>query len=185
MLETSDRELMAAVRKGDADAFAMIVDRYKDALVNYLTHLSGSRDRGEDLAQESFLRLYQSADRYREDGRLAPYLFRIGTNLVRSAQRRSARWARLLLLLPAGGNGASTPERELDNQELRAQLSAAISELPVSLRAPLLLYEMEEWSYEEIARSLRCRPGTVKSRISRARQQLRRRLAPWWNGGPH
>ena len=74
MTHTTDADLMARVRSGDREAFAHLVDRHKDAMVNYLTRLTGSRDRAEEVAQETFVRLYRSASRYKEQGRLGGYL---------------------------------------------------------------------------------------------------------------
>ena len=88
---------MARVREGDREGFADLVDRHKDAVVNYLARLTGDRDRAEDLAQETFLRLFRSAGDYTEQGYLRAFLFRIATNLVRSEERREKR---LRLLLP-------------------------------------------------------------------------------------
>jgi RNA polymerase sigma-70 factor (ECF subfamily) len=84
----SDAALMAATRDGDRDAFALLVDRYKERLVAYLGRLTGSPERAEDLAQEAFLRLWQSADRYAEQGRLQGLLYSIAVNLLRSEERR-------------------------------------------------------------------------------------------------
>src|SRR5687767_3795339 len=96
MDQPTDSELMKRVRDGDEDAFATLVDRYKSSLVNYLAHLRGDRDRAEEIAQESFLRLYLNAQKYDDRETLAPYLYRIGTNLVRSEFRRLRRWRALL-----------------------------------------------------------------------------------------
>ena len=180
----TDDVLMQRVREGDDDAFGEIVDRYKDSLVNYLTHLVRSRDRAEEIAQDAFVRLYRSADKYRQQERLGPYLFRIATNLVVSEVRRERRWSLLLPRLHASTRtSAPAPDTNLFTSEIQRQVAAAIDRLPVHFRAPLVLFEIEEWSYEEIAKALDVRVGTVKSRISRARDLLRRHLAPWWTGG--
>jgi len=182
-VETDDR-LMQRVREGDDDAFTLIVDRHKDSLVNYLTHLVRSRDRAEEIAQDAFVRLYRNAANYRERERLGPYLFRIATNLVVTEVRRERRWNLLLPRLHASTrNSEPAPDSSLMVDEIQRQVTAALDRLPVKYRAPLVLYEIEEWSYEEIASALQVRPGTVKSRISRARDLLRRHLAPWWIGG--
>ena len=180
----TDDALMQAVREGDENAFGEIVDRYKDSLVNYLTHLVRSRDRAEEIAQDAFVRLYRSAANYRERERLGPYLFRIATNLTVSEIRRERRWS---LLLPRY-NASTTPnipspDANLITDEIQRQVSAALEKLPVKYRAPLVLFEIEEWSYEEIATALSLPNGTVKSRISRARELMRKHLAPWWTGG--
>lgn len=184
MLDITDGELMTRVREGDHDAFAAIVDRYRNPLVNYLTHLDGSRDRAEEWAQEAFIRLYQHADRYHHEGKLAPYLFRIATNLVRSEQRRSRRWQILKFRMPSNGHHEEPDApRELLRDEIGRIVGSALESLPLKLRAPVVLREIEGWSYLEIAGALGCEEGTVKSRIFRGREQLKRTLAPYWNGG--
>lgn len=181
-----DADLMDRVRSGDRDAFSDLVDRHKDAVVNYLTRLTGNRDRAEDLAQETFLRLFRSAGAYTEQGLLRAYLFRIATNLVRSEERRETR-LRLLLPFLGGGHigGYSEPAAPsgLLRQELHREVSSAVAQLPLRYRVPLVLHEIEGWAYADIARELGCREGTVKSRIHRGRQHLKERLAPYWNGG--
>ena len=182
----SDAELMARVREGDRDAFADLVDRHKDAVVTYLTRLTGSRDRAEDLAQESFLRLFRFAGAYSEQGYLRAYLYRIATNLVRSEERRERR---LRLLMPflsrAAGEDYAEPAAPsgLLRQELHREVSAAVATLPLRYRMPLVLHEIEGWSYVDIAQEIGCREGTVKSRVHRGRQQLKQKLDPYWNGG--
>ena len=184
----TDDALMKRVTEGDENAFGEIVDRYKDSLVNYLTHLVRSRDRAEEIAQDAFVRLYRSAANYRERDRLGPYLFRIATNLTVSEIRRERRWNLLLPRLHASTSASiAPPDANLITDEIQRQVHAALEKLPVKYRAPLVLFEIEEWSYDEIAAALEVRTGTVKSRISRARELLRRQLAPWWTGGgnPH
>ena len=184
MNDATDGQLMARAQAGDQEAFASIIDRYKDPLVNYLTHLCGSRSGGEELAQETFVRLYEHAANYRESGKLAPYLFRIGTNLVRSESRK--RKLREMLLLRFHTNGQPhepPPDRQALQGEIQKVVSAALQKLPPHYRAPLVLREIEGWSYEEIAGALAIPTGTVKSRIGRGREELRKALAPYWNGG--
>ena len=179
-----DATQMARVRSGDRDAFSDLVDRHKDAVVNYLTRLTGDRDRAEDLAQETFLRLFRSAGSYTEQGLLRGYLFRIATNLVRSEERREKR---LRLLLPFLGRSDHTEPAApsgLLRQEMHREVSAAVAQLPLRYRVPLVLHEIEGWAYADIAQALGCREGTVKSRIHRGRQHLKERLAPYWQGGP-
>ncbi len=183
--DPTDAELMLRVRRGDEEAFAALVDRHKDPLVAYLTRITGSLDRAEDLAQETFLRLFRTASRYREQGYLTAFLYRIATNLVRSQGRREKRWRALVGEL-AGGRREVEIEpggpRRLLARELRGRLAEAVTALPLSLRVPLVLYEIEDWPQGEIARVLGCRVGTVKSRLHRARARLRRELAVYWDG---
>jgi RNA polymerase sigma-70 factor (ECF subfamily) len=178
-----DATQMARVRSGDRDAFTDLVDRHKDAVVNYLTRLTGNRDRAEDLAQETFLRLFRSAGSYREQGLLRGFLFRIATNLVRSEERREKRLRLLLPFLGRQDHAEPAAPSGLLRQEMHREVSAAVAQLPLRYRVPLVLHEIEGWAYADIARALGCREGTVKSRIHRGRQHLRERLAPYWQGG--
>jgi RNA polymerase sigma-70 factor (ECF subfamily) len=181
----SDAELMAAARGGDREAFGRLVERHKDRLVAYLGRLTGSPERAEDLAQEAFLRLWETAGRYREEGRLQGLLYSIAANLLRSEERRSRRQRVLAVLLPQPPEGIAPPpaQKELLARETGQQIAAALAALPLRYREPLVLYEVEEWSYGEIAAHLGCREGTVKSRLHRARQRLRHRLAPYIDRG--
>ncbi|HKI87259.1 MAG TPA: sigma-70 family RNA polymerase sigma factor [Thermoanaerobaculia bacterium] len=187
MSETSDDHLMRRLAAGEIEALGPLVERYKDPMTNYLTRLTGNKERGEELAQETFLRLLRAAPGYRSEGRFSALLYRIATNLARS-EARSLRRFRLRFERFAGemkGNGYesfSGPEDTLLRQEARDCVSRALSTLPMRYRVPLTLYAIEGWSYLEIAGFLALREGTVKSRIARGRQRLRAALVPYWQG---
>jgi RNA polymerase sigma-70 factor (ECF subfamily) len=195
-MEATDSELMSRLANGDRAAFGALVERHKRALLAYLGRLSGSRERAEELAQETFVRLFQAAPSYRDQGKLLPYLFRIATNLLRTEERRRTRW-RLLQPLVAhaqaqtngNGNGNGHPngshggEEALLRDELQRRVRREVAQLPLRFRVPLVLFEVEEWSYADIAGLLGCREGTVKSRIHRGRDRLRRALTPYWTEG--
>lgn len=179
---TTDAQLLSRARAGDRSAFSRLVDRHKDAMVSYLYRLTGDRDRAEDLAQETFLRLYERRGQYAEQGKLAAYLYRIATNLLRSEERRRRRW-RLLRPVFFSSNGyrpVPTPADDALRHELSATLRRAVAGLPVRYRVPLVLHELEGRSYREIARLLGCREGTIKSRVFRGRRALKRELRPFW-----
>ena len=182
----TDGQLLARSREGDSAAFGVLVDRYKDPLVGYLTSLVRDRERAEDLAQESFLRLYDRAGNYREQGLLQAYLFRIATNLLRSEERRKMRWNRIqtLLFSPNGHRSEAVQEERLLRDEVSTRLRQAIANLPLHYRAPLVLHEIDGWRYREIGEALGCEEGTVKSRIHRGRRLLREELRPDWEGTP-
>lgn len=185
-MEPSDAELLEKSRAHDMEAFACLVERHKNLLVNYMARLTGCRDRAEDLAQETFVRFYQTLDRYREEGALSAYLLRIGTNLVRSEERRRKRWRGLMPVFkasPFGHQPEASPHTQALAREEQQQVSSALSSLDVVYRAPLVLREIEGLSYQEIASTLECHEGTVKSRLHRGRQLLKEKLAPYWNGG--
>jgi RNA polymerase sigma-70 factor, ECF subfamily len=178
----SDAELMARVREGDREAFADLVDRHKDAVVTYLARLTACRDRAEDLAQEAFLRLFKAAADYVEQGFLRAFLFRIATNLVRSEERRAQRQRLLAPFLPRAEHAEPAAASGLLRRELHREVAAALAQLPLRYRVPLVLHEIEGWSYVDIAQETGCREGTVKSRVHRGRRQLKKRLEPYWNG---
>ena len=138
--EGPDTQLMARVCAGDAAAFECIVERYKDPLVGYLARMTNCRDRAEEYAQETFLRLYTNAHRYRERGHLSAYLYRIATNLLRSDERRQRRFRLLAALLPSEERA---PEPNAQGSALHREatevVSAAIAALPTDFRAPLVL----------------------------------------------
>jgi RNA polymerase sigma-70 factor (ECF subfamily) len=180
---TDDAELMARVRAGDQAAFTDLVDRHKDAVVSYLARLTADRDRAEDLGQETFLRLFRSAPDYTEQGYLRAYLFRIATNLVRSEERRAARLRLLMPFLPRPEPAEPAAPSGMLRRELHREVTEAVAKLPLRYRVPLVLHEIEGWSYVDIAQEIGCREGTVKSRVHRGRQQLKKRLEPYWNGG--
>jgi RNA polymerase sigma-70 factor (ECF subfamily) len=186
MERPSDAELMGRVKAGDLGAFAQLVDRYKDAMVNYLSRLTGSHPKAEDMAQETFLRFYTSRDRYREEGKLGAFLYRIATNLARSENRREQRRKVLRLAFLSGGNGAGpveNPQSRLLLKEAHRKLAEAIAKVPMRYRVPLVLHEIEGLSYQDVSEAVGCSQGTVKSRISRGRNHLREELASYFSGG--
>jgi len=181
--QPSDAELMTRVRRGDQDAFADLVERHKDAVVSYIARLTADRDRADDLAQETFLRLFRAARDYTEQGYLRAFLFRIATNLVRSEERRAKRLRLLTPFLPRQEHAEPAAPAGMLRREMHRELAAAVSKLPLRYRVPLVLHEIEGWSYVDIAQEMGCREGTVKSRVHRGRLQLKAKLEPYWNGG--
>ena len=181
-----DGALMARVKQGDEQAFADLVDRYKNPLVNYLTQMTRNRERAEDLAQDAFVRVYRTAGRYREQGQFQAFLFRIATNQLRTEARRAARWRSLLPALAAEHRlraPAPSPQSTALGVEAVDAVTRALSRLPLHYRAPLVLREIEGWPYARIAATLGCREGTVKSRVHRGKNLLREDLSEYWNGG--
>ncbi len=180
-----DATLLRDAREGDRGAFGELVDRHKDRLIGYLTRLLGCPDAAEDLAQETFLRLYERRGSYVEQGNLGAYLYTIATNLVRSRARQKKRrqFLRTVFLSPNGDGSDAPQQAALLVGELQTTLGRAVASLPVHYRVPLVLHELEGWSYKEIGAASRCREGTVKSRIHRGRQLLKEKLGPYWSGG--
>ncbi len=181
----SDNELLTRARDGHAEGFRMLVDRHKDPMVNYLTRMTGCRVRAEELAQESFVRLYLAPPRVQNGASFAPWLYRVATNLVHSEERRVRRarfYGWLFDRHREDGAVARDQETQMLSLEAQRQTQEALGALPVAFRAAVVLREIQGLSYEEIAVALGCPEGTVRSRINRGRAMLRERLAPYWNG---
>ena len=180
----TDRELLERSRARDEHAFAALVGRHQSLLVNYLTRMLGSRERAEDLAQETFVRFYRHLDRYQEQGTLTAFLLRIATNLVRSRERRRQRWRLLQPVFALGEKQRTHPSPQADALASEAQQKVldAIAGLELRYRAPLVMREIEGLSYRQIAVALETSEGTIKSRLHRARALLKRSLEPYWNG---
>jgi RNA polymerase sigma-70 factor (ECF subfamily) len=183
MDEPRDDELMERVLGGDHHAFTILVERHRHSLVNYVTHMTRSRDRAEEIAQDAFVRVYRNARTYDGKNRFAAWLYRIAMNLVITEVRRERRWSVISAALRPFLPASTLADDRVERNEICAKVQAALKRLPLIYRAPLVLFEMEEWSYEQIADALGVRPGTVKSRIARARELMRRELASWWIGG--
>jgi len=156
---------------------------YLDGLYGYAMVLSRNRTEAEDLVQETCLRALRAIGRLRADGSVKSWLFTILRNIWLN-QVRQRRTAPDLLELDADDNGANEPAdtaqdplAEYVNRVEREQVRAAIQKLPLEFREIILLREYEELSYQEIAALLDCPPGTVMSRLARARSKLRDSLA--------
>ena len=185
----SDHGLLEATREGDEAAFAELVGRYRNQITNYIYRLTNDYGEAVDLAQETFIRVYRAADRYQTGYAFSTYIYRIATNLAISELRRRKR-RRLVSLTGFFQTSERTGEAsdfdppdarplqdtELVRDERQRAIARAIQTLPDKYRAPLVLRDVEERSYDEIARILELSEGTVKSRISRARAFLRDKL---------
>ena len=185
----TDHRLLEATREGDEAAFAELVRRYRNQITNYTYRMTNDYELAVDLAQETFMRVYAAAERYQSSYAFSTYIYRIATNLAISELRRRKR-RRLVSLtgfFREREHGSEDCELDLPDtgplqdatfaeDERRAAVARAIATLPEKYRAPLVLRDVEERSYEEIARILQMSEGTVKSRINRARSFLRDKL---------
>ena len=190
--ELSDHQLIEATKRGDEAAFAEIVSRYRNPLTNYLFRMLADYEEAVDLAQETFVRVYFAIERYHTDYAFSTYIYRIATNLAISEIRKKKR-RRLLSLSSFFQNedneaqefhlpdGKSLPDEDLVEAERNRTIEKAIATLPDKYRAPIVLREIQELSYEEIARILGLGLGTTKSRISRARALLREKLKQYFD----
>jgi len=181
--------LMAAVRLGDHEAFAQLVRRYKGPITNYARRILHDRERAEDVAQETFLRVYKFAGSYRPESPFTTWLYRIATNLSIEELRRRKRWARLAAFGKltgagfgaGGGDGTVVPkiQEDLIRQELTAKVRAAIHTLPPKYRFPVVLRDIQGLSYQEVADVTQLPLNTVRTRLNRGRLMLKEKLRPY------
>jgi RNA polymerase sigma-70 factor, ECF subfamily len=168
---------------GRTDAFDRLVVRYQDRLYNTLVGVLGSADDARDVVQDAFVHAYQKLDTFRGHSAFYSWLFRIALNAAASRKRKQRRPVSSIESA-RGENGFefadphpdSQPSHLLERSERQALLKAALAELSDEHRTVLVLKEMEGLKYEEIAEIVGCPIGTVRSRIYRARNELRERL---------
>jgi len=178
-----DLELVQRWQGGDAGAFELLVRRHQQRVFGLLMRMLGDRDEALDAAQETFLNLHRHGHRFRREARWSTFVYRVAVNAALNRRRNlGRRRAHLEALSQQEAVGAlpgapASPEAAALSGELRARVQAEILALPPALRAPVILYDIEGLPYAEIAATLNIAEGTVKSRIHRARQTLRKRLA--------
>lgn len=184
-VETNNDEssLIARSRKGELDAFNILVDRYQGSLYNFCLRMLGSPEAAEDAAQEAFISAFRSIERFR-GGSFRSWLFRIGANACYDEMRRRRSRPAVSLDQPAGGgehphdvpaSGAALDKRA-EQRELAGVLQRALRELPAEQRLAVILCDVHGFDYSEIAETMGVSLGTVKSRISRGRSRLRQLL---------
>lgn len=186
-MSDSDRELIERVKNGDASAFDLIVQRHKVSLISFAYRFLGDQETAEDVVQETFLRVYKNAGRYRSDkAGLRTWMYRIAANLCKNELRnRGRRWK--IMVNPAIGSqevddpieNSPGPDGQLEEKELQKTLELAISRLPDKLRTVLILRDIEGMAYEDISQVIKKPLGTVKSRLNRARLALRDKMASY------
>lgn len=187
---SAEDQFLEKLRRGDALAYERLVAEHSGDVYALLFRLTSDPEEARDLTQETFLRAFQSIDRFRGDASLKTWIYRIGINQARNRWRwwkRRRRDATISLdatdehgskplssTLPS--QNSPSPEQQTLAREREAQLREALSGLRRSYREAVILRDVEGFSYEEIAQTLQISIGTVKSRISRGRLELRRQL---------
>jgi RNA polymerase sigma-70 factor, ECF subfamily len=188
-----DALLVEQVRSGDMAAFSRLVTKYQDRVVNTCWRISGNMDDAQDLAQEAFLRAMQSIEAFQQKSGFYTWLFRIAVNLSISHRRKAARVVKLSLHGPDGRwrsdhqaaklvgrvtRDSDEPSSRLSAKETTALVTEGLEQLDDEYRSVIVLRDIEGFDYQQIAEILEMPIGTVKSRLHRARMDLRGRLAP-------
>jgi RNA polymerase sigma-70 factor (ECF subfamily) len=179
-----DVALVRRAREGDFGAFEVLFERYRTLVYRFAYQMTSSRDDAEDVVQEAFVRAYQNLHRYRDEAKFTTWILRIVTNLctdrARSTSRRTA-----LEQQEAGGalewmtlGNPDDPVANLEEDRRKHALRRALVALPIHHRTMIVLRDMEEREYPEIAALLGCTVGGAKLRVLRARRALKERIAP-------
>ena len=178
--EVSDRDLVAHCQGGNARAFDDLVRRHQVRAINVAWQLLGNREDAVEVAQDAFVRIYRSLDGFRGECEFTTWLHQIVVNLAHNKHRWWRRRGRAETETLDGDRQVAAPTVAPDaaaaQQEFARTLSTRIAALPLAFREVLVLRNVEDLSYEEIAVVLRCSLGTVKSRIARAREALRKSM---------
>jgi RNA polymerase sigma-70 factor (ECF subfamily) len=180
--------LVERAKQGDDRAFESLVGAYKDRIHSYVSRMVRDPEEALDIAQDTFLRAYQSLPRFRGASSFQTWLYRIATNLSIDAIRRTKRRqdstvsldapldtneGQVMRELPDEGRG---PELTAAGRSVQEEVAAALQLLSPALRPVLVMYDLQGMSYQEIAQVLGCPLGTVKSRLFNARLQLKQLL---------
>ena len=186
----TDEELILQVQKGNNVCFDILVDRFKLRLFNYLFRMVGDRDEAEELAQETFVKAYIHADKYKTIAKFSTWLYTIGTNLVRNRIRSKKRAPQLFSLWGRGRDSdeddrqidledpSRGPDSQFNDVQLSEVINDAIQKIPEKYRTSFVLREINQLSYDEIAAATGLKLGTVRSRINRARNYFRKLVEP-------
>ncbi|MFL6337455.1 MAG: RNA polymerase sigma factor [Pyrinomonadaceae bacterium] len=182
---TADTELVVRALSGREDGFEELVRRYQRPIVAYVYRMVGDYDAALDLAQEVFIKVYNSLGRYRPEFKFSTWIYRIAHNAAIDHLRRLGA-ARIEEMEVEGQEGttfekplaskAPTPEQETERGERRAEIEEVVAQLPPAYRELIVLRHSHDLSYDEIAEVTSLPLGTVKNRIFRAREAMRELL---------
>jgi len=177
--QPDDDALMAGTAQGEETAFRLLVRRWEPEVRAFLIHMLGSVEEAEDLTQETFVKVFAEAGRYRAEGLFRSWLFRIAGNLARSRLRRRKilRWIRFDPGAHDVAAAGPTPDVALAQRERAAAVRAAIAGLPARQREALTLHRYRGLTYREIAAAMGTTVPGVESLIQRALATLRARLS--------
>jgi RNA polymerase sigma-70 factor, ECF subfamily len=177
MAFADDGELITRFKGGDLSGFEELVRKYQDKVYNLCRYMIQDPHDAQDAAQDVFLKAYQNLKAFKPDASLYTWLYRIAVNTCLDYKKKSRpEQAEDESVIDDLASTELSPEQRYQSKEIGQAIQLALQKLPEALRAAIVLKEIEELSYEEIAAVLDTSLGTVKSRISRAREELRRLL---------
>ncbi len=173
-----DFSLIKRFIDGDETVFKILVNRHKEKVRNLIFVTLNNGDMIDDISQEVFISVFKKLDRFRFESQFTTWLYRITINKCRDHLRK-VKIRSILSPFSASEEELSYSSNNLhDDTEIQEIVRKAVSQLPIKLRAPLILKDFEGLSYQEIAESIGVEVGTIKSRIFRARETLKKHLEP-------
>ena len=185
MTEPLDEELVKRVQAGDKKAFDLLVLKYQHKIIQLINRFVRDQDEAQDIAQDTFIRAYKALPAFRGDSAFYTWIYRIAINLAKNhlstrLRRPSDDDIDIELAEQIEGNLSlkdhETPEKLLMGDELGQVVRQALEKLPDELRTAIMLRELDGLSYDEIAEAMNCPVGTVRSRISRAREAIDKKI---------
>jgi RNA polymerase sigma-70 factor (ECF subfamily) len=189
-----DQLLVERVQKGDKRAFDLLILKYQHRIISLVSRYVSDSAEAQDVAQEAFIKAYRAIGRFRGDSAFYTWLYRIAINTAKNwivARNRRPPSSDIdatdaeQYAMSSRLKETSTPESELLREEIERTVFQTISTLPEDLRTAIMLREMDGMSYEEIATTMECPIGTVRSRIFRAREAIDEKLKPLIGGQTH
>lgn len=190
--DTGDLALVRRVQKGDKSAFDALVLKYQHKILKLVQRYVRDQAEAEDVVQDAFIKAYRALPAFRGDSAFYTWMYRIAINTAKNSLVAAGRRPLTFDLDAPDAASADfrsrlrdtdTPERLLLTEEIRNTVNRAIDALPDDLRSAIVLRELEGFSYEEIATTMECPVGTVRSRIFRAREAIDRHLKVVFEGG--
>jgi RNA polymerase sigma-70 factor (ECF subfamily) len=179
--------LIDKIKKGDVESFNILVEKYQKQVFNIAYRFVGNYEDANDIAQETFLKVYRSIKSFRKEASFKTWLYHITTNVCKDELRKKKKTKLVSLDAPVSGNDGQEFERQFESSVLSPEEKYAIKEeqkfvqkiinsLPEDYRIVLVFRELQELSYQEISDILNCSIGTVKSRLNRGRKQLKEKM---------
>lgn len=175
-----DFSLIRSFNEGSEEAFKILLNRHKEKVRNLIYLTLGNSEAIDDISQEVFISVYRKLKLFRFQSQFTTWLYRITLNKCRDHLRKvKIRSIFTAITDPETGREHTTPQYIKDNFDIKEIVRKAVSDLPEKLKTPLILRDFEGLSYQEIAETLDTEIGTVKSRIFRAREALKKILEPY------
>lgn len=185
MIVIDEKKCIQKAAKGDANAFEDLVLRYQTQIYNLCYRMTGNAEDAADLTQDAFVKVWKHLDSFQFDSSFSTWLYRLATNCCLDFLRSEKRRATISLVVDNEEDGEQmmdipddepSPEETLISQEEKERLLWAMNQLDDEQRQILTLRVVNDLSYNDIAQILKIKEGTVKSRLSRARENLRKKL---------